>query len=62
MSDQSSSENADQALFIKEQVDAIVETVTRRVREAQAAETEQKYRGVAIPTDIHEELDSYSYS
>lgn len=46
-------------LFTEEQVAAIIDQVTKRVRETQIAELEQRVQGSPIPEDIQEELDSY---
>lgn len=51
-----------QLLFTEEQVNAIVEQVTKRVRETQLAEYEQSSEGSPIPEDIQEELNGYQPS
>ncbi|KAG1394937.1 hypothetical protein G6F60_010545 [Rhizopus arrhizus] len=60
MSDPINTSNVEQQIFTKEQVDALIEAVTKRVRETQAEEAEQRNKGFEIPVEICEELDSYN--
>ncbi|KAG1047863.1 hypothetical protein G6F43_009716 [Rhizopus delemar] len=64
MTDPSSSyatnRKSEQQLFTEEQVNAIIDQVTKRVRETQFAELEQRSQGSSIPEDIQEELDGYN--
>ncbi|KAI8083447.1 hypothetical protein BDF21DRAFT_245687 [Thamnidium elegans] len=59
MSDQPVRENVEQ-IFTREQVDAIVEAVTKRLRESQSVEVEQRYKGVELPEEVYTELESYN--
>ncbi|KAG1275406.1 hypothetical protein G6F66_012787 [Rhizopus arrhizus] len=60
MSDPINTSNVEQQIFTKEQVDALIEAVTKRVRVTQAEEAEQRNKGFEIPVEICEELDSYN--
>ncbi|KAG1153110.1 hypothetical protein G6F37_010652 [Rhizopus arrhizus] len=46
--------------FTEDQVNAIIDQVTKRVRETQLAELEQRIQGSSLPEDIQEELDGYN--
>ncbi|KAG1445145.1 hypothetical protein G6F57_017651 [Rhizopus arrhizus] len=46
--------------FTEDQVNAIIDQVTKRVRETQLAELEQRIQGSSFPEDIQEELDGYN--
>ncbi|KAI9266934.1 hypothetical protein BY458DRAFT_556386 [Sporodiniella umbellata] len=46
-------------LFTEKQVTAIIDQVTKRVREIQPVDLEQRIQGPPIPDNIQEQLDSY---
>jgi hypothetical protein len=58
MSDQNN--NVEQPTFTQSQVEEIIALVTRRVRENQQQEAEERIRGSSLPTEIYEELDHYA--
>ncbi|KAG0738622.1 hypothetical protein G6F57_012066 [Rhizopus arrhizus] len=59
MSDQNDT-NAEQPTFTQSQVEQIIELVTRRVRETQVQEAEERPRGIPLPSAVFEELDHYA--
>lgn len=62
MSDQEDTINYDEQTptFTQSQVEDIIELVTRRLREEQLQEAENRARGNPLPSSIIEELDHYS--
>jgi hypothetical protein len=59
MSDQENT-NVEQPTFTQTQVEEIIALVTRRVRESQQQEAEERVRGSPLPSAIFEELDHYA--